>query len=137
VLRARAGTWRRAPRGQAFRRTRTGHRAAPCGRQRRTTSRPRPSPGALGRAGKAMEPILTKLQTLRAGRDALEAPDDPHAAMRDAARERDEAEAAGDIAALRAMVRRAFPGLTLRPARPGGDRAPERFLRDGPRPPTR
>jgi hypothetical protein len=64
-------------------------------------------------------------------------PDDPHAAMRDAAREWDEAEAAGDIAALRALVRRAFPNLTLMPARSYGDRSPGRFLWDGPRPPRR
>jgi hypothetical protein len=51
-----------------------------------------------------MEPILKKLQKLRAEEDAMEVPDDPHAAMRDAARKWDEAEAAGDIAALRAIV---------------------------------
>jgi hypothetical protein len=91
----------------------------------------------VDRVDKAMEPILKKLQTLRAERDALEVPDDPHAAVRDAAREWAEAEAAGDIAALRAMVRRAFPNLTLMPARSYGDRSPERFLWDGPRPPKR
>jgi DNA invertase Pin-like site-specific DNA recombinase len=91
----------------------------------------------VDRVDKAMEPILTKLQKLRAERDALEVPDDPHAAMRDAAREWDEAEAVGDIAALRAMVRRAFPNLTLMPARSYGDRSPERFLWDGARPPKR
>ena len=91
----------------------------------------------VDRVDKAMEPILKKLEKLRAERDALEVPDDPHAAMRDAAREWDEAEAAGDIAALRAMVRRAFPNLALIPARSHGDRSPERFLWDGPRPPKR
>jgi hypothetical protein len=72
----------------------------------------------VDRVDKAMEPILKKLQKLRAERDALEVPDDPHAA-------------------LRAMVRRAFPNLTLMPARSYGDRSPERFLWDGPRPHAR
>ena len=66
-----------------------------------------------------------------------EVPDDPHAAMRDAAREWDEAEAASDIAALRALVRLAFPNLTLKPARSYGDRSPGRFLWYGPRPPKK
>jgi hypothetical protein len=91
----------------------------------------------VDRVDKAMEPILKKLQKLSAERDALEVPKDPHAAVRDAAREWDEAEAAGDIAALLAMVRRAFPDLTLMPARSHGDRSPERFLRDRPRPPRK
>jgi hypothetical protein len=91
----------------------------------------------VDRVDKAMEPILSKLQELRAGRDALEVPDDPHAAMRDAAREWDQAQAAGDIATLRAMVRRAFPNLTLMPASSRGDRSPERFLWDGPCPPKK
>jgi site-specific DNA recombinase len=91
----------------------------------------------VDRVDKALEPILAKLQKLSAERDALDVPEDPHAAGRDAAREWDEAEAVGDIAALRAMVRRAFPNLTLKPASSRGDRSPERFLWDGPRPPKR
>ena len=91
----------------------------------------------VDRVDKAMEPILAKLGKLRAERDALEMPDDPHSAMRDVAGEWNRAEAAGDIAALRAMVRRAFPNLTLKPATSRGDRSPERFLWDGPRPPKK
>jgi hypothetical protein len=91
----------------------------------------------VDRVDKAMEPVLTKLEALRAERDALEVPDDPHAVMRDAAREWGEAEASGDIAAMRTMVRRAFPNLTLLPPASPGDRSPERFLWDGPRPPKR
>ncbi len=91
----------------------------------------------VDRVDKALAPILAKLAKLTAERDALEVPGDPHAAMRDAAREWDEAEAAGDVAALRAMVRRAFPDLTLSPASGRGDRSPGRFLWDGPRPSKR
>jgi DNA invertase Pin-like site-specific DNA recombinase len=91
----------------------------------------------IDRVDKAMEPILKKLEKLKADRDALEIPDDPHAAMRDAVREWDEADAASDIAALRAMVRRAFPDLTLTPGTSRGDRSPDRFLWDGPRPPKK
>jgi site-specific DNA recombinase len=88
----------------------------------------------VDRVDKALEPILAKLQKLRAERDALDVPDDRHAAMHDAVREWDEAQRAGDVAALRAMVRRAFPNLTLKPASARGDRSPARFLWDGPRP---
>jgi len=91
----------------------------------------------VDRVDKAMEPILRKLEKLTAERDALEVPDDPHASLQDAVREWDEDQAGGDVAALRAMVRRAFPDLTLMPASSRGDRSPGRFLWDGPRPPRR
>jgi hypothetical protein len=43
----------------------------------------------------------------------------------------DKAEAADDTAAMRAMIRRAFPNLVLHPAARRGDRSPQRFAWDG------
>lgn len=86
------------------------------------------------RVDKAMQPILRKLDALKAERDALDTPDDPGVALADAVTDWDNAREAGDTPALRAMVRRAFPDLVLQPATARGDRSPARFTWDGPRP---
>jgi len=91
----------------------------------------------VDRVDKAMEPILTRIAGIRAELAALEEPEDPHAAASDAAQAWDAAEARGDTAGLRAMIRRAFPHLVLVPGAKRGDRSPDRFLWDGPRPPAR
>lgn len=83
------------------------------------------------------EPILRRIAEIKAGLAALEEAEDPHAATADAARAWDTAEARGDTAALRAMIRRAFPTLVLKPGERYGDRSPQRFIWDGPRPPAR
>jgi len=89
------------------------------------------------RVDKAMKPILRRIAEIKAGLAALEEPEDPLAAATDAARVWDAAQARGDTAALRAMVRRAFPRLVLKPGERYGDRSPQRFLWDGPRPPAK
>lgn len=81
----------------------------------------------LARVEKALAPVLARLNALQAEREALETPEGPRAAAADAAVEWDKAAAARDVAALRAMVRRAFPDLTLAPAVQRGDHSLERF----------
>jgi len=90
----------------------------------------------VDRVDKAMKPILARLEGLRWELAALEEPEDAGAAASEAAAEWDKAEAAGDTAAMRAMIRRAFPNLVLHPAARRGDRSPQRFAWDGPRPPA-
>ena len=88
----------------------------------------------VDRVDKAMAPILTRLEQLREKVTALEEPEDAGMAASEAAAEWDKAEAAGDTAAMRAMTRRAFPNLVLHPAARRGDRSPQRFAWEGPRP---
>jgi site-specific DNA recombinase len=85
----------------------------------------------LDRVNKAMRPIMARLDELNAKLAALEAPESPSAAVEDAARAWDEARERGDVQALRAMVKRAFPRLTLRPGERWGDHSPSRFDWDG------
>jgi hypothetical protein len=88
------------------------------------------------RVDKAMKPILKRISDIKAELATLEEPEDPHAAAADAAQAWDTAQARDDTAALRAMIRRAFPRLVLKPGARYGDRSPQRFLWDGPRPPA-
>jgi DNA invertase Pin-like site-specific DNA recombinase len=90
----------------------------------------------VDRVDKAMKPILTRLEELRRELAALDEPEDVGMAAEEAAAEWDKAEAVGDTAAMRAMIRRAFPNLVLYPAAQRGDRSPQRFAWDGPRPPA-
>jgi DNA invertase Pin-like site-specific DNA recombinase len=85
----------------------------------------------LERVNKAMRPITARLETLNAKLASLETPESPVAAAEDAARAWDEAWERGDIPALRAMVKRAFPRLALRPGEYWGDHSPARFDWDG------
>jgi site-specific DNA recombinase len=88
----------------------------------------------VDRVDKAMKPILVRLEELRRELAALEEPEDATMAARDAAAEWDRAEETGDSAAMRALIRRAFPHLVLHPGAQRGDRSPQRFAWDGPRP---
>ena len=90
----------------------------------------------VDRVDKAMKPILARLEELRHELAALDEPEDAGMAANEVAAEWDKAEAAGDSAAMRAMIRRAFPNLVLHPATRRGDRSPQRFAWDGPRPPA-
>ena len=90
----------------------------------------------VDRVDKAMKPILARLEALRRELAALDEPEGAGTASSEAAAEWDKAEAAGDTAAMRAMIRRAFPNLVLRPAARRGDRSPQRFAWDGPRLPA-
>lgn len=86
----------------------------------------------LDRVDKAMAPIQARLAELAAELAALDEPEAAEAAATSAVRAWDDAVAAGDRNALRAMIRRAFPNLTLRPPEHWLDHNPARFLWDGP-----
>jgi site-specific DNA recombinase len=83
------------------------------------------------RVDKAMAPILKRLRALESELAGLEEPETARGAVQDAAREWDVAKAAGDFDTLRAMVKRAFPRLTLMPPQRRMDHRMERFDWDG------
>ena len=86
----------------------------------------------MDRVDKAMEPVLVEIGKLR--EQLAELDDDPasdQAATSDAVAAWEHAATRGDIPTQRAMVKRAFPRLTLIPARFYGDHSPERFQWDG------
>jgi hypothetical protein len=82
----------------------------------------------LARVDKAMAPLLTRIQTLRGELSGLEAPAHAEAATADAVRTWEKAKAAGDFPAMRAMIKRAFPKLTLTPSRHFNDHSPDRIV---------
>ncbi|WP_322770541.1 recombinase family protein, partial [Frankia sp. Cr1] len=65
----------------------------------------------------SMEPLLRRIDVLTSRLAALEVPADPAAVAADVAAEWDRAEAAGEIDTMRAMIRAAFPNLTVRRSR--------------------
>jgi hypothetical protein len=83
------------------------------------------------RVDKAMAPILKRLRVLESELAGPEQPEAVGTAVQDAAREWDAAKAAGDFDTLRAMVKRAFPRLTLMPPLRRMDHRVERFDWDG------
>jgi site-specific DNA recombinase len=83
------------------------------------------------RVDRSMGPILKRLTELREQLTTLDDGADAGAAAEDAAREWDAAEAAADFATMRAMVRRAFPRLTVLARRGPGDHSPDRLDWDG------
>ncbi len=83
------------------------------------------------RVEKAMTPILRRIDQLQTQLAGLDEPEDAHTATADAVQAWDEAHERGDVDALRTMVRRAFPRLTLRPHTKRGDHSVERFDWDG------
>jgi len=85
----------------------------------------------VARVDKAMEPILSRLTLLESALAGIDEPEDADTAAADAAQAWDDAKARGDFPALRAMIKRAFPHLTLRPARKWNDHSPTRFDWDG------
>jgi site-specific DNA recombinase len=88
----------------------------------------------VDRVDKSMAPILRRLAELQAQLPELDAVEDEQSAAQDAARSWDEAAERGDMATMRAMIRRAFPRLTVIP----GERDDaSRFDWDGKTLPTR
>ncbi|MCI0690008.1 MAG: recombinase family protein [Sporichthyaceae bacterium] len=88
----------------------------------------------VGRIDRSMQPILRRLARLRSELAALDSrisPADLAAAAADAVAAWNEAASAGDMAAMRAMIRRTLPALALRPGRYYRDHSPERFDWDG------
>jgi hypothetical protein len=83
------------------------------------------------RVDKAMAPILKRIRALESELATLEEPETARGAVQDAAHEWDVAKAAGDFDTLRAMVKRAFPRLTLMPPQRRMDHRVERFDWDG------
>jgi hypothetical protein len=82
----------------------------------------------VARVQKAMTPVLAQIEQLREQLTQLdEDPASDQTATADAAAIWEEAVARGDIPTQRAMIKRAFPRLTLVPARFYGDHGPERF----------
>jgi hypothetical protein len=87
----------------------------------------------MARVDKAMAPVLAQITQLTEQLAQLdEDPASDHTATADAVAAWEEAVARGDIPTQRAMIKRAFPRLTLAPARSYGDHGPERFQWDGP-----
>jgi hypothetical protein len=87
----------------------------------------------MARVDKAMAPVLAQITQLTEQLAQLdEDPASDHTATADAVAAWDEAVARGDIPTQRAMIKRAFPRLTLAPARFYGDHSPQRFQWDGP-----
>jgi DNA invertase Pin-like site-specific DNA recombinase len=83
------------------------------------------------RVDRAMTPILRRLDELHTELAGLEEPEDAAAAAADAAAAWDDAQARGDLETLRAMVKRAFPRMTLRAPAVYNDNSPTRFDWDG------
>jgi hypothetical protein len=88
----------------------------------------------IARVDKAMAPLLARLDKLRAELAGLDAPAQADAAAADAVAAWDDAKARGDVAALRAMVKRTFPSLTVAPQTFYNDHGPHRLLWNGPVP---
>ena len=86
----------------------------------------------LERVTLSMTPILRRQQALHGQLAQLEEAEGGDAAAADAVAAWDEATDRGDTAALRAMIKRAFPHLALRPHAKWGDHSPARLDWDGP-----
>lgn len=86
----------------------------------------------LDRVDKAMAPIQARLANLTAELAALDEPEAAETAAESAVRAWDDAVTARDRNARRAMIRRAFPNLAIRPPEHWLDHNPARFLWDGP-----
>jgi hypothetical protein len=84
------------------------------------------------RVDKAMAPLLVRMDKLRAELAGLDAPAQAESAAADAVAAWDDAQARSDVAAMRAMVKRTFPKLTVGPQTFYNDHGPHRLLWDGP-----
>jgi hypothetical protein len=85
----------------------------------------------VARVEKGMAPILREIDRLHTDLARLEQPDTAHAATADAVAAWGEAADRGDTTAQRAMIRRAFPNLTLAMPARYGDHGPDRLRWDG------
>jgi PAS domain-containing protein len=84
----------------------------------------------LDRVELAMAPITARLSELATQLAALDEPKAAEAAADSAVRAWDDATTAHDIPTRRAMIKRAFPRLTVRPPSGWGDHSPDRFIWD-------
>jgi hypothetical protein len=85
----------------------------------------------LDRVSLSMTPILRRQQELHDKLARLEEAESGDAAAADAVAAWDEAAKRSDTSTLRAMIKRAFPRLALRPHERWGDHSPARFDWDG------
>ena len=85
----------------------------------------------VARVDSAMAPILRNIAELRGTLASLDEPADTGISG-SAVAAWQEAVQRGDVPAQRAMIRRAFPSLTIIPPRKYGDHSPERFRWDDP-----
>ena len=83
------------------------------------------------RVEKAMGPLLRQINALETQKAGLEEPESSQVAAREVAAEWDRAERAGDLEAMRGMVRTAFPKLAIRYRTGWGDHSTERIAWDG------
>jgi DNA invertase Pin-like site-specific DNA recombinase len=85
----------------------------------------------VDRVDAQMQPLLRRIAEQQSALARIDEPENAHAAAADAARAWDEAEAAGDMRTMRAMIKRAFPRLTLKPRESYFDNSPERIDLEG------
>lgn len=83
------------------------------------------------RVDKAMAPILRRIDELETQKTTLGEAESPQIAAREVAEEWDRAEREGDLAAMRAMVKTAFPRLAVRYRTGWGDHSLARIAFDG------
>jgi site-specific DNA recombinase len=88
----------------------------------------------LDRVDKAMAPLLARTKALQAQLATLDGPAPADTAAADAVAAWEDAWTRHDIPAMRAMIKRTFPNLTLTPQTHYNDHGPHRLLWD---PPTR
>jgi site-specific DNA recombinase len=89
------------------------------------------------RVDRAMAPILARLDVLRGQLAGLDSPEQAEAAAADAVAAWDEARDRGDYAAMRAMIKRTFPNLTLNPPARYNDHSSNRLDWEPDHTPTR
>jgi hypothetical protein len=82
----------------------------------------------IERVDKAMAPLLARIDKLRVDLADLDAPDLAQVAAADAVAAWTDATDRGDVAAMRAMVKRTFPKLTVVPQTFYNDHGPHRLL---------
>lgn len=88
----------------------------------------------VARVDKAMAPLLVRIEALHSQLAGLDAPAQADAAAADAVAAWEDANQRGDVIAMRAMIKRTFPNLTVAPQTFYNDHGPHRLLWDGPIP---
>jgi site-specific DNA recombinase len=81
----------------------------------------------MERVDKAMGPLMARLDVLRAQVNALESPEQAHSAAADAVQAWETASERQDYPAMRTMLKRTFPHLTLNPPARYNDHSPTRI----------
>ena len=91
----------------------------------------------VDRVDKAMEPLLARIDKLHTVLSGLDGPKHADTAAADAVAAWDDARSRNDFPAMRAMVKRAFPNITVAAQRHYNDHSPARIVWDTPNPPPR